>query len=391
MDRFDVVIIGGGIHGAGAAQAAAAAGHSVLLLEKNSLAYGSSSRSSKLIHGGLRYLESAQFHLVYECLHERHLLTRIAPELVSLESFYIPVYETTSRSRLKLFSGLTLYALLGGLKASTHFHVLNRKQWRSLDGLTQQGLKAVYQYYDGRTDDRALTHAVMHSAIELGAESKIPAEFISASCDHDNVHITYMENAITKHCQASVLINAAGAWVNPVLQKISPASPTMNIDLVQGTHLVLDGLPVKHCFYFEAPQDKRAVFLLPWKSKTLLGTTETHFSGQPENVSALQHEKDYLLDVARHYFPDSFTGNKTVNVVDEFAGLRVLPSGNKNDFNKPRDTVLYQSHARVVSIYGGKLTTYRLTAERLMKKLHKVLLAREVKAFTSNIKLIRQT
>ena len=306
MDNYDVVVIGGGIHGVGAAQAAAAAGYSVLLLEQNNLAYGSSSRSSKLIHGGLRYLESAQFHLVYECLHERHLLTRLAPDLVYLDSFYIPIYDSTSRSRLTLRTGLSLYALLGGLHSSTHFQALSKKQWQTLDGLKQPGLKAVYQYYDGRTDDYALTHAVMRSAIELGAESVIPAEFISAQCEPDKVQITYLDNGVEKHCSASVLINATGAWANPVLEKITPVSNGMAVDLVQGTHLVLEGIPINHCFYFEAPQDRRAIFMLPWKNKTLLGTTETLFTGQPENVSPQQHEKEYLLDVVQHYFPEHF-------------------------------------------------------------------------------------
>jgi len=383
MAFYDVVIIGGGIHGVGVAQAAAAAGFSVLLLEKNELAAGSSSRSSKLIHGGLRYLESAQFSLVHECLHERHLLMSLAPDLVSLDRFYIPVYESTSRSSLTLRTGLFLYAILGGLKASTHFHSLSKKHWSSLDGLKQQGLKAVYQYYDGRTDDHALTHAVMHSAIEMGAESVIPAVFVCAQCEQDRVYITYLENGIEKHCQASALVNATGAWINSVLEKINPVSSAMAIDLVQGTHLVLDNMPIQHCFYLEAPQDKRAIFLMPWKNKTLLGTTETRFSGFPDNVQPQQAEKDYLIEVAQHYFPE----HKNFNVADEFAGLRVLASAEENDFNKPRDTVLYKSQNRVINICGGKLTTYRSTAERVMKKLSSVLPPAKRKALTENIKL----
>ena len=383
MANYDVVIIGGGIHGVGVAQAASAAGHSVLLLEKNELASGSSSRSSKLIHGGLRYLESAQFSLVHECLHERHLLLSLAPDLVYLDRFYIPLYETTSRSSLTLRSGLILYAILGGLKASTHFHTLNKKHWSSLDGLKQQGLHAVYQYYDARTDDHALTHAVMDSAIELGAESVIPATFVGAQCDQDLLTITYLENGIEKQCQASALVNATGAWINSVLEKIKPVSSAMTIDLVQGTHLVLGNMPIQHCFYLEAPQDKRAIFLMPWKNKTLLGTTETRFDGQPENVSPQQGEKDYLLDVVQHYFPE----HKKFDVADEFAGLRVLASGEENDFSKPRDTVLYQSHDRVINICGGKLTTYRSTADQVMKKLSHILPPGKIKALTENIKL----
>ena len=367
----------------GVAQAAAAAGSSVLLLEKNQLACGSSSRSSKLIHGGLRYLESGQFSLVHECLHERQLLMTLAPDLVHLDEFYIPRYESTSRSSLTLRAGLFLYSILGGFKASTHFHSLNKKHWSSLDGLKREGLKAVYQYYDARTDDHALTHAVMRSAIELGAELAIPAEFVSAQCEQDLLHITYLDNGIEKHCQAGALVNATGAWINSVLEKIIPASSAVTIDLVQGTHLVLDEIPIRHCFYLEAPQDKRAIFLMPWKNKTLLGTTETRFSGLPENVQPQQSEKDYLLEVVQHYFPE----NTNFSVVDAFAGLRVLASGEENDFSKPRDTVLHQSHDRVINIYGGKLTTYRSTAERVMKKLSSVLPAEKRKALTENIKL----
>ncbi|MFV9616917.1 MAG: FAD-dependent oxidoreductase, partial [Gammaproteobacteria bacterium] len=306
-----------------------------------------------------------------------------APDLVSLDEFYIPVYESTSRSSLTLRTGLFLYAILGGLKSSTHFHALKKKHWPSLDGLKQEGLKAVYQYYDGRTDDHALTHAVMRSAIELGAESVIPATFVSAQCDQHRVHITYLDNGIEKHCQASALVNATGAWINSVLEKIKPASSSMAIDLVQGTHLVLDNMPVQHCFYLEAPQDKRAIFLMPWKNKTLLGTTETRFSGLPENVQPQQGEKDYLLEVAQHYFPE----HNNFNVSTEFAGLRVLTSGDENNFSKPRDTVLYKSHDRVINIYGGKLTTYRSTAERVIKKLRPVLPPVKIKALTENIKL----
>ena len=383
MDNYDVVIIGGGIHGVGVAQAAVASGHTALLLEKSGLASETSSKSSKLIHGGLRYLENAQFSLVYECLHERHLLTRIAPDLVKLEAFHIPIYQSTSRSRLALRMGLSLYSVLGGLKPSTRFHVLNKKQWNSLDGLKREGLKAVYQYFDGRTDDEALTQAVMRSAIELGAHLAMPAEFISANCEKDKVHITYIEAGLEKQCTASAMVNASGAWINQVLNKTSPVQPVMDIDLVQGSHLVLNEIPVNHCFYLEAPEDKRAIFLLPWKGKTLVGTTESDFTGQPQNVRVLQEERDYLLDVVHHYFPE----NNTVNIDDEFSGLRVLPSGEEKNFSKPRETVLHRSHDRVINVYGGKLTTYRIVAKRIIKQLVDVLPARKNQVLTENIKL----
>ena len=180
MKHVDVVVVGGGIHGVGVAQAAAAAGHSVLLLEKTSLAAGTSSRSSKLIHGGLRYLESGQFHLVRESLRERRILLAIAPELVQLRPFILPLYRETRRRPWQLRVGLSIYALLGGLGPETRFGAVPRSEWTQLDGLQTRGLRKVLRYFDAQTDDAALTRAVMRSAQTLGADVLAPAEFFAA-------------------------------------------------------------------------------------------------------------------------------------------------------------------------------------------------------------------
>src|SRR5271168_2660541 len=151
MKEYDVVIIGGGIHGAGVLQAAAAAGHSALLIEREGLAAGTSSRSSKLIHGGLRYLESGQFALVRESLRERATLLRIAAELVELKPFFIPVYRDTRRRPWQLKLGLWIYALLGGFGASTRFGTVPKREWPALDGLETRHLDAVIRYHDAQT------------------------------------------------------------------------------------------------------------------------------------------------------------------------------------------------------------------------------------------------
>jgi len=169
MTDVDIVVVGAGIQGAGVAQAAAAAGYSVLLLEQTGIASGTSSRSSKLIHGGLRYLESGQFRLVRECLRERALLLRNAPSFVRLAPHYIPVYRETRRRPLLLRAGLSLYAVLGGLHPEVRFRQLPRSAWSDLDGLNQDGLQAVFRYFDAQTDDAALTRAVVSSAQSLGA------------------------------------------------------------------------------------------------------------------------------------------------------------------------------------------------------------------------------
>ena len=173
-DHFDVVIIGGGIHGAGVAQAAACDGYSVRVLEQTGLASATSGNSSKLIHGGLRYLEGLHFSLVRESLRERALLLKIAPQLVHLQSFKIPIYPETSRRPLTIRAGLGLYALLGGLHPENRFRTLRPGEWEHLDGLKTKRLQAVYRYYDAQTDDAALTRAVMQSAMDLGANLGCP-------------------------------------------------------------------------------------------------------------------------------------------------------------------------------------------------------------------------
>ena len=167
--HYDAVIIGGGIQGVGCAQALAANGYSVLLLEKSSLGAGTSSRSSKLIHGGLRYLETGQFSLVRKSLHERMLLAQLAPDLVKHHHFYIPVYRNWRLKPWKLTIGLLLYALLGNFSRSARFNRLPKDRWQLLDGLRQDKLIAVFRYSDAQTDDLRLTQAVAESAQSLGA------------------------------------------------------------------------------------------------------------------------------------------------------------------------------------------------------------------------------
>src|ERR1700761_1580375 len=211
MKEYDVVIIGGGIHGAGVLQAAVAAGHSARLSERKSLASGTSSKSSKLIHGGLRYLESAQFALVRESLRERAILLRIAPELVKLQAFYLPVYRDTRRRPWQLKLGLWMYALLGGFDSAARFGSVPKSEWAALDGLQTENLDAVIRYHDGQTDDAVLTRAVVQSALELGgAEVAMPARFEKAALRDDDGQVTYTVAGTSIDCRARGLINAAG-------------------------------------------------------------------------------------------------------------------------------------------------------------------------------------
>ena len=384
-DAYDVVVIGGGIHGTGVAQAAACAGYSVLLLEQHALASGTSSRSSKLIHGGLRYLERHDFGLVRESLRERDILLNIAPDLVHLRPFHIPVYQDTSRRPLTLRTGLTLYAFLGGLNRASRFRKLAQDEWDALDGLDTRKLQVVYQYFDAQTNDVELTRAIMHSATAFGAMLSCPSEFLSARIEPHGCEVLYRDGIQEKSCRAQVLVNAGGPWVDTVAERIDPTPSRIAIDLVQGTHLVLDGRLEKGCYYLEAPQDRRAIFLLPWGHQSLLGTTESLYRGDPLAVTPQQQEVDYLLEAVQHYFPQ-----RTTHIDKMFAGVRVLPAGDGTAFRRSRETRLpVDDHARprVLSIVGGKLTGYRATAQKVMHSLRRTLPVRKPRADTSTLAL----
>jgi glycerol-3-phosphate dehydrogenase len=389
MEQFDIVIIGGGIHGVGAAQAAAAAGYHVCVLEQaDQLAQGTSSRSSKLIHGGLRYLETGQLSLVRECLHERAILLRIAPDLVKLQPFHIPVFQQTRRRPWQLHLGLGLYALLSGLDKAGHFQRLAHSQWQNLDGLNTQGLQAVFRYYDAQTDDALLTRAVMDSAIKLGAELQLSATVNNIQLGQPN-QISFMQHGHEHHYQANIVINAAGPWVNKVLDHVKPAPPRQAIEWVQGTHIELDGQLQQGFYYLESPLDQRAVFAMPWQGHILVGTTETRYQGDPALVQPLEEEQDYLLQTLGHYFP-AFNQLTRQDIRHSFAGLRVLPAGSGKASKRPRETILLldrPEQPRLLTDYGGKLTAYRATAEKIIKKVAPFLPQRKRVADTQQLRL----
>ncbi len=371
--QYDVVVIGAGIHGAGVAQAVAAAGYSVLVLEQYAeAATATSSRSSKLIHGGLRYLESGEFHLVRECLHERAVLLRNAPHLVKLVPFHIPVYRETQRRPWKIALGLGIYSFF----SRKRFHKISRHNWSQLDGLRSDDLDAVFSYYDAQTDDARLTRSVLESARQLGADIITSAEFIRARLTAAEVEVTYVNKTNPENVSARVLVNATGPWVNQVLQHVQQQSGAaleqLEIELVQGSHIVIAG-ELSHPYYLESPRDGRAVFVVPWKNNIMIGTTENRYSGDPAKVHPLDEEIEYLLEIYNHYFNRQLVRE---DVIDAFAGLRVLPGGSGEAFKKSRDThylVDNPHRPRVISIYGGKLTSYRATAEAVLRRIKKAL------------------
>ncbi|MHB8254042.1 MAG: glycerol-3-phosphate dehydrogenase/oxidase [Acidiferrobacter sp.] len=379
--RFDVVVIGGGIHGVGVAQAAAVRGYRTRLLEQGDLASGTSSRSSKLIHGGLRYLESGQIGLVRESLREREILLRIAPGLVERKAFHIPVYAHSRRTPARIAMGLLLYRLLAR-SAHGEFQRIPARAWGSLDGLQTAGLKVVFRYYDAQTDDAALTCAVARSAQEFGADILVAARFIGAERTSAGYEVRFVRQGSVESCVTQTLVNATGPWVAQTLSRVLPGPPRLAHDLVQGTHIVTAGVLEQGIYYAEAPADGRAVFVMPWKGQVLTGTTESLYVGDPGQVAPTAGDMSYLQEVLATYFPGLST-----TIAASFAGLRVLPKTTQGLSARARETILLADSPspRLISIFGGKLTGYRRTAERVMDRLQGILPERAIKADTSRL------
>lgn len=388
---YDVAIIGGGIHGAGVAQAAAARGYKTVLLEQyDHLAEGTSSRSSKLIHGGLRYLEQFEFSLVRECLLERSYLLNNAPDLVKLTPVYLPVYCNSKRSPWMIRAGLSLYALLGNFASDARFKKVRKDQWDTLHGLDINNLRDVYQYYEAQTDDSLLTQAVMHSAQQHGAELILNAEVTGIELENDIGKVSYI-NKSHEECTTTskVIVNAAGPWAAKVVDCVQPKQKNVQVDLVQGAHIVLPVYMDETIFYIESPTDQRPIFVMPWYGETMIGTTESIFNGDPSDTSPLESEVAYLLDAFYAYFPSY--KHKNMKVSSSFAGLRVLPRSQKNANQRSRETIYLRDRKnkpRLLSIFGGKLTAYRATAEHVMSHIESSLPKAHTRVNTQDLKLI---
>ena len=363
----DVLIIGGGIHGAGCAQALASRGYSTILIESGQIGHGTSSRSSKLIHGGLRYIETGQFSLVRKSLRERAILEKIAPDLIHSRQFLLPIYRHNRLKRWQLILALSIYSLLGGLNKNTRFKRLSKIEQNNLAGLKKDGLIAVYQYWDAQTNDLALTQAVIHSAKQYDCQVLEQTAFIKArQLTSKTLQVQARQNQQTVNIDCQLLVNASGPWIEKVQAQIDFAKSGPEINLVQGTHLEYDQAISDDIFYLESPDDHRPVFIMPWQGGTLIGTTEVQHRGNPANSQPTEAEIDYLKKILFHYFP-AYQGH----FVQAWSGLRVLPkqpqkTSVRRFAKQARETVLHVDNSyspQVISIFGGKLTAYRATAK----------------------------
>jgi glycerol-3-phosphate dehydrogenase len=375
---FDLLVLGGGITGAGVALDAALSGWRVAVIDKGDFASGTSSASSKLVHGGLRYLEHGAFRLVHEALHERRLLLRNAPHLVQPLRFVIPFYDGARVPPWKWRTGLTLYDLLAGSSNLRRSRPLSaRRLRREFPGLRPAGLRGGAEYFDAQMDDARLCIEVMDTAAAEGA------------CVANYVEARAFEQAggrITGVCavdrvggdeftiRARQVLNATGPWVDAVCRLAGDATGP-HLRPTKGVHLVAPDRGLRAAFLLLHPADGRVFFVIPWNGgprhlgdtdgdgpiRTLIGTTDTNWEGPPEAVGVVPNDIDYLLGAYNHYFAPPLVAG---DLLGSFAGLRPLVRARPGEPSSlSREDRLFASPSGLLSIAGGKYTTYRHMAE----------------------------
>lgn len=360
----DLLIIGGGITGAGAARDAARRGLRVAVVDRDDIAGGTSSRSSKLVHGGLRYLEQGEVSLVFEAVAERRILQEIAPHLVQPLPFLLPVFEDSRRSLFTINIGMWLYDGLS-LFRSPKFHTkLNAKKVLDVEPtLRAAGLKGAPVYYDCATDDARLTLETMLDAERAGAEIRTHTNVTGLIREGGRLvgaETMDLLSGDTHEIRARVVLNATGPW-SDATRALGGTQPTERMRPTKGIHIVLDAtrVPVNHAIVCLHPKDGRVFFTIPWGAQTYIGTTDTDFTGDPGDVAAEAEDIRYLLEATNDYFPS--INVEPEDVIATWAGVRPLVSEENagDESSVSREHLIAIEPDGMVTIAGGKLTTYR--------------------------------
>jgi glycerol-3-phosphate dehydrogenase len=365
-ETFDLLILGGGITGAGVALDASLRGLRVALIDKGDFASGTSSVSSKLVHGGFRYLEHGNFHLVYEALHERRLLLDNAPHLVHTLRFVIPFYKSARLRPWQWRAGLTLYDLLAGASNVHRSRPLNERRLRhEFPGLRTEGLEGGADYYDAQMDDARLCVEVVRTAAAQGACVANYVEAVAFAMQGGKITGVRAVDRVGGGdfaVRARLVLNATGPWVDAVRRMAGDAGAA-HLRPTKGVHLVLPDRSLTAAFLLLHPTDGRVLFVIPWLGKTLIGTTDTLTPESPDHLDVTPEEVRYLLDAHNHYFAPALTAG---DVLGRFVGLRPLV---RSRTGKPsaisREFRVFASPSGLLSVAGGKYTTYRRMAEIL--------------------------
>jgi glycerol-3-phosphate dehydrogenase len=371
-EAFDLLVVGGGITGAGVARDAALRGLRVALVEAEDYASGTSSRSSRLIHGGVRYLEHGQLGLVFESSRERRTLQRIAPHLVRPLAFTWPVYRGARVPRWKLGAGLMLYDALSLFRNVERHDRLSREEVVAHEpALRDDALLGGARYWDAGTDDARLTLATVMSARHAGAVALNHARVTGFLREGTRIAGATVDDAIDGgqvDVRARLVVNATGPWSDQIERLVRPGAAA-GVRGSKGVHVSVprDRVGNHSAVTLTAPQDGRVMFVLPSGAHTIIGTTDTFDDVAPEEVRATTRDVQYLLDAANHYFPHA---ELTVDdVTSAWAGLRPLAAkgaGRGAPGSASREHSITESAPGLIRVTGGKLTTYRAMAEEIV-------------------------
>ena len=369
---YDLIIVGGGITGAGIALDASSRGLSVLLIEKDDFGEGTSSRSTKLVHGGLRYLKNLEFGLVRDSGRERSVLYQNAPHIVYPQKMMLPLYKGFGYGKWISSMGLWFYDYLAGVEPVYKKQTLNKEKTLSKNPiLKQEGLKGAIQYYEYRTNDARLVIENLKKAYEFGAKSINYCEAHKIKRSEQEVRLSVKDKLTDKEIQfkSKMLINATGIWSDGFLEK-QELSDEPAVLASKGTHLVVskEKMPCQTALYFEL-EDKRMIFAIPKDDKVYIGTTEEAYHEDLDEVFPIKYEIEYLLNAINNFLNISI---KPRDVEVAWSGLRSLVLNGSNDLNKvSRKEKIIEHYPNLISILGGKLTAYRLMAEQIVDRIVK--------------------
>lgn len=367
--RVRALVLGGGIHGVGVLHDLASRGwRDIHLIEKATLGYGTSSKTTKLIHGGLRYLRRMHdFGLVSESLKERHMLQELASDLIHPIELYFPILKEGGISRHVLKCGLTLYDFFAGKqKIKNHRIVPNEEVRANAPIIDMSKFRNFFSFWDTQTDDLALVRRIADSAVKMGASITEGCQAKSIwPCDDGWIVEVTMQNGSTQRISALYVINCLGSWSHQFLES-SNVTPTHRAINNKGVHIIVDDLGLKRGLFLQSGTDDRIVFMLPWQRKTLIGTTEDLYDGDLDRINISEKEVNYLLENCNRYLVNPI---KEKDILASFAGLRWLAveKGKSLSTISRAYTVGEKAGGRglLLSVYGGKLTTYRTLSKTI--------------------------
>lgn len=370
-EEVDLFVIGGGINGAGIARDAAGRGLSVVLCEKDDLAEGTSSRSGKLVHGGLRYLEYYEFRLVREALIEREVLLNAAPHIIWPMRFVLP-HSPTDRPAWLVRLGLFLYDNLGGRKRLPGTRMLDLRRDPEGAPIKAQYTKG-FEYSDCWVDDARLVVLNAVGAQQDGAQILTRTACTSLR-DHDGRWLATVKDTMSgaqREISAKVVVNAAGPWVNDIIGRVAGSNSSRSVKLVKGSHIIVPKFWEGQQAYLIQNTDKRVIFINPYEGdKALIGTTDIAYEGDPNDVRPDEDEVAYLIAAVNRYFKQPL---QPQDVIEAFSGVRPLfDDGQGNPSAVTRDYVLDLDRSRgapLLNIFGGKITTFRKLAEHAVQEL----------------------